>query len=136
MCKILIFVFSLLLSVSYFSFGQANGIEYAFSESVTTELKNFLQKKPSQNYYLLLSSEGKDYSIEINRIEPGYQPTDSLLNKTNRFVLLDGNAIPILHFTDMVFLNAGKGYMGRQKRVLVLTHGYVIKFDNNGKLVN
>jgi hypothetical protein len=114
------------------------GIEYAFPESVTAKIENYLSANEStskQNEYYLLLSADENYILEINPITPGYQPIDSLLKKSNRYMKLGNRTLPILFYTDMAFLNAGKGYNGRQKRVLVLTHGYIIRFEKSGKLL-
>lgn len=62
--------------------------------------KEIFAINPSKNHYLLLFLNSEDYLIEINGMEPGYQPTDSLLKKTNRFLIFDGQLIPILHYTE------------------------------------
>ncbi len=118
--------------------GQYAGIEYAFPELVTAKIENYLSANRSaskQNGYYLLLSTDENYILEVNLITPGYQPIDSLLKMSNRYIRLGNRTLPILFHTDMAFLNAGKGYKGRQKRVLVLTHGHIIRFDKSGKLL-
>ena len=130
-----ILIFTLLAKPCY---GQYGGIKYAFPESVTAKVENYLSTNRStskQNEYYLLLSADENYILEINLITPGYQPIDSLLKKSNRYMKLGNRTLPILFYTDMAFLNAGKGHNGRQKRVLVLTHGYIIRFEKSGKLL-
>lgn len=135
------FIITIFLVLINFACKAQSGIQYVFPSKVEQELNKYIekyhQKEAGKAFYIVFDKLGnKEYLISVLSIDTNStQKTDSLLKKTNRFVQIGVNKLPILFMTDTDFLFLGRDDRGRLKRRTVMYHGYEIFFTYDGEII-
>ena len=125
------------------SFSQNDKIEYVLPESVTVEIKSFINKTVSDSskaFYVLFKDNTtlNKYEVEVlSYSRPASSSYSQAIEKSNRFIKLSENEfLPIMFEMDSRFVGYGE-VNGRTKRIFhIEEHPYKIIFSKKGEILS
>jgi hypothetical protein len=137
------------LFVSLHAYSQSDKIVYILSDSVEVSVKNQITKVRKKNVgasFSCMLFENKDNTYGISLfVNDGKSKDDfikSLLEKTNRVLLVDKEEIPLITDYDVKFSSPNLkriGELGKREgnisRSQLLFHGYTVFFNSRGEII-
>jgi hypothetical protein len=126
-------IFLLIFILASFDSLSQKGIEFTFPKKVTDSLTSFINLSTIQKHYIVMDKNSpSNYSIMILPL----QKTNNFIKRTNRYVKINNEKIPIIFQLDTDFFSKGIGVRGGIIRTAVMYHGFTIYFNYAGEILN